>query len=186
MESQQLQVKYSTYFDLVNQTVEEVLSDIRSKFDYEITYTGSTAYLVFFEQNMQKISTNFIKGKPDSFIEASCLAEALLKDKPLWFTLTDEIPAEVLLSNYRVALTVALKIASEPTTYILDEGENQWIPKSHPKVELVTPVGLIEKEDYYDRIIKIMATCAYNKMDFQILPFAHLLYTIYLFSSDYR
>lgn len=176
---------YIRYKVLVDETVEEILTDVRSRTDFEVFDLGSTDYLKAFSENLEYVKQkSLISGEPDSFIVASCLADALLQKKLLTFDLNDDIPAEVLLINYRIALAVALKACAEPTTYRLNEETQCWISKIHPKVNMNIPYGIIPSDSLYDRIIKSWAVQAYNwEKPFHIVTFAHHLHTIYLLNS---
>ena len=153
---------YGRYEIMVNETVEEVLTDVRSRTDFKILNLGSISYLEIFRENLEYVQSKpLIRGEPDSFIIASCLANALLQKKLLTFDLTDDTPAEVLLINYRIALAVALKACAEPTIYSLDEKTQNWVPTCHPKVNMVIPYGINPSTSLYDSIIKAWATQEY-------------------------
>lgn len=194
-----LEEKYSMYVSLVNKIQAEQSKKLNVKDEKEmekyakLSFSKDNDYLILFEKYLNVICENLIKGKPDTFIVATCLMYSLI-NKPRLISLIDDDKAARLLDNpvalksanmmvshfnCVIALDVALKLISEPITYYEDE-KGECIEQKHPKVDIIVPEGIIEKSPLYSRICGSITNDHEVGEDFSIIQFSNLLHLIYL------
>ena len=174
----ELKEKYSEYVAIVNETVKKPFKENISESDLKSCWLSLDIdyyYLFYFEKYLEWISKNRIKGKPDSFIIASCLMYSIIKSPILKSEITSQEIEEYI--NYTIAFESALKVISEPTTYYEDDNSN-WIPVKHPKVEISIPNGIIKGSTLYDRIFHTIIIDA--ECDYYVMQLSNLFHLIYL------
>lgn len=126
--------KYPDYAKIVNYCMEKVLLEL--DFDCK-KYQVNTDYEYFipFENYLKDIIVKHLSGPPDSFIIGSCLAYALIDSKRISLKNTQKATQTLLMLNYKIAIEVALNLASEPLIYIKDM-KGKFTPNKLKKVNL--------------------------------------------------
>lgn len=177
----ELETRYKDYVELVNAQVQETLKDLKKALSLDIIEVNEKPkYLISFDDYKKRICKNRIKGKPDSFILATCLIYSII-DNPIIIIKTDGEIAGIknikLSINIDIAMKCAFQIISEPSTYYEDL---IWIEEKHPKVNIAVPDGLIKKQELYKRIINTIYNDELEDKRASIMQFSNLLHLIYL------
>ena len=161
---QKLEAKYADYVKVVDEAIQNMITNVEKEVPVTILKEPmGHRYLILFEKYLDWICKNRIKGKPDTFVIASCLMYSLM-------------------NRIMICTDVALKIISKPITYDKDETNGEYtIPKCHPKKDIVVPEGLIQDNPLYSRIVRNIAKDYIANSDSRhIMQFSNLLQLIYL------
>lgn len=183
---EKLKKRYTSYISLVETEAKKceqivkkrIATDEISIKEEDVSLKNDYKYLLTFEQYRKSICENRIKGTPDTFILASCLIYALMKNPVI--KIEGACKAAEVSVSLEVAMNCALELISEPSTYY-DDGKGNWIEEKHPKVEINIPKGIIRDDDLSSRIeTTIFHSWAFGK-DIPIMQTSNLLHLIYLY-----
>ena len=184
---QKLEVKYADYVKVVDEAIQNMITKVEKEVPVTILKEPmGHRYLILFEKYLDWICKNRIKGKPDTFVIASCLMYSLMNRRMIFSddveNFNEKISKLIITINCQLAFDVALKIISEPITYDKDETNGEYIvPKYHPKKDIVVPEGLIQNNPLYSRIVRNIAKDYIANSDSRhIMQFSNLLQLIYL------
>ena len=144
-------------------------------------------WLLTYNQKLEDITENRINGKPDTFIEASCLILSLVESHYITTDYSDldvqtaQFRNKLLISiNLELAFSVAFKMIANPVTYV-EVSEGNWVKSlSKQNVKISVPKGIIENYPLYDRILRSIC----NGEDISIMQLSNMLHLIYLYSRD--
>lgn len=185
-----LEEKYANYVLIVEETIAETLANFGLKesdfADKDVFIESKNKnYLILFEKYINWICKNRIKGKPDSFIIATCMMYALIKE-PKWKLRNinsdiDEMQIFCINLNCKIAFDVAIKISSEPSTYY-ENSIGDWVEEKHPKVNMVVPEGMIKNSPLEERIFHSVAKDFIMGMDLYVMQMSNILHLIYLYN----
>ena len=184
---QKLEVKYADYVKVVDEAIQNMITNVEKEVPVTILKEPmGHHYLILFEKYLDWICKNRIKGKPDTFVIASCLMYSLMNRRMIFSddveNFNEKISKLIITINCQLAFDVALKIISEPITYDKDETNGEYIVrKYHPKKDIVVPEGLIQNNPLYSRIVRNIAKDYIANSDSRhIMQFSNLLQLIYL------
>ena len=184
---QKLEVKYADYVKVVDEAIQNMITNVEKEVPVTILKEPmGHHYLILFEKYLDWICKNRIKGKPDTFVIASCLMYSLMNRRMIFSddveNFNEKISKLIITINCQLAFDVVLKIISEPITYDKDETNGEYIvPKYHPKKDIVVPEGLIQNNPLYSRIVRNIAKDYIANSDSRhIMQFSNLLQLIYL------
>ncbi len=184
---QKLEVKYADYVKVVDEAIQNMITNVEKEVPVTILKEPmGHRYLILFEKYLDWICKNRIKGKPDTFVIASCLMYSLMNRIMIGTddveNFNGEIRKLIITINCQLAFDVALKIISEPITYDKDETNGEYtVPRCHPKKDIVVPEGLIQDNPLYSRIVRNIAKDYIANSDSRhIMQFSNLLQLIYL------
>ena len=130
----------------------------------------------------KKTSNEVDENKVDQHKIAACFCYALLRKKAFLFDLKDDIPAEMLLSNYMLAYSASLQIIylclidlylsskedqKIALAYDLQKHGSLWIPET------------TKSHDHYNLgRAKTLALNEYHDISFDLLAYADMMYWI--------
>lgn len=140
----------------------------------------------YYQEAIRKIKEYEIRGEPDTFIEASCMCEALIRFKCIYFDMASlaedgdvRLCNEVGMINYRIALDVALAMIEKVSVYEEQDGKLIEIPK-HMDKKMTVPTGIIPNAPLRERIIRGLVCRDLGVKDFSTFEFSNTLHLIYL------
>ena len=179
--------------DLVNmvrfQTIELIRKLKNSDEEYNFLEYDETNlnWLLAYKEKLEDIMETRINGKPDTFIEASCLILALAENN---YITTDYKDLDALTGQFRnklltsINLDLAFKIAfvmiSNPTTYV-EVSEGNWVKSPGKTVKNITfPDGIIKDYPLYDRIIRSLC----KGEEISVMQLSNMLHLLYLYNRD--
>lgn len=167
---QELKVQYKYYIDLVNKHVNEKMNKFKDK-SQNFNIDTSLEYLIYFSDEVNRISQTKIRGKLDSFTLASCLMYSLISRPVITIPSKDKeyVKSYILAINLDIATNCVFEIISEPITY--SEKNGVWVEEKHPKVNIDIQNRSIFRTVYCDELA--------NKRT-SIMQFSNLLHLIYL------
>lgn len=176
---QELKVQDKYYIDLVNKHVNEKMNKFKDK-SQNFNIDTSLEYLIYFSDEVNRISQTKIEGKPDSFILASCLMYSLISRPVITIPSKDSeyVKYHILAINIDIAMNCVFEIISEPITY--SEKNGVWLEEKHPKVNISIQNGIIKDSDLCLRIFNTVYHDELSKKRTSIMQFSNLLYLIYL------
>ncbi len=169
---------------IIKQTTEEAINNIapevREQHHVESSLReGQESRYSYYQTSIQAIKKYEIRGEADTFIEAACMCEALIRFKCVTFDIIVGMPNELALINYNIALNVALAMIQKCSVY--EEQGKRWveIPKQiSPKP--VVPIGIIPDASLRERIIRGLVCRDMAVKDFSTFEFSNTLHLIYL------
>ena len=143
-------------------------------------------WLLSYNEKLEDIMENRINGKPDTFIEASCLIFALVENNYITTNYSDtdaqtgQIRNKLLNSiNLDLAFKIAFEMISSPITYV-EVSEGNWVRSPSKTVKITMPEGIIENYPLYDRILRSIC----KGEEISIMQLSNMLQLIYLYSRD--
>lgn len=147
-----------------------------------ITNLHKKAYYTLFEQLINENDVHWI-GNPDTFKIAACLIAAIIEEKPLKFDVNENIPSDIVLYNYRLAVNVALDFLSttEIHTYTANSEGNFVVEQNHPTVKMAFPTGIIEAEEMYLSFCKSLAVRNLREYSTSLTSIAIILHLLYCY-----
>lgn len=183
--------------ELVNRIVEETVNslppEIREEFNVWICPLEQRKYFSIYDQKIEEIQKHGIRGKPDTFLEASCMCNALLKEKNVGFDIIkleealrkrkeDKTLRRLAFINYEIALKVVLSMIEEVTVYEEIE-RDQWVELQRTRSRKVKlPKGVIPNSPLETRIIHDFAYMDIGeKSDLNVMLFSDMLHLLFLF-----
>lgn len=140
----------------------------------------------YYQEAIRKIKGYEIRGEPDTFIEASCMCEALIRFKCVYFNMVSlaedgdvRLCNEIGMINYYIALDVALSMIEKVSVY--EEQDGKWSEISrHLDKKIKVPTGIIPNASLRERIIRGLACRDLGEKDFSTFEFSNTLQLIYL------
>ena len=155
-------------------------------------------WILWFDKELNSIEENRINGKPDTFIEAACLINAILNSNCITSNfdhedlLIQKIQDRLLLStNIELAFQVAFEMIANPITF-KRTSDNEWIEEKHelgsnkiitPK-NIVVPNGIISKSTLYERIMDSMCKDFKSNCPISTMQLSNILHLLYLYNRD--
>ena len=167
----------STFF---MQAISNIASEAREQYHVKSAFQeGQESRYSYYQMSIQAIKKYEIRGEPDTFIEASCMCEALIRFKCVAFDIIVGMPNELALINYNIALDVALAMIEKCSVY--EEHGEKWveIPKKISKKPVV-PIGIIPTAPLREKIIRGLVCRDMAVKDFSTFEFSNTLHLIYL------
>ena len=176
---QELKVQYKYYIDLVNKHVNEKMNEFKDK-SQNFNIDTSLEYLIYFSDEVNRISKTKIGGKLDSFTLASCLMYSLISHPVITIPSKDReyVKSYILAINLDIATNCVFEIISEPITY--SEKNGVWVEEKHPKVNISIQNGIIKDSDLCLRIFNTVYHDELSNKRTSIMQFSNLLHLIYL------
>lgn len=177
--------------ELVSRMTQEAVSriepEVREKYHVKSHFSeGEESRYEYYQEAIRKIKGYEISGEPDTFIEASCMCEALIRFKCVSFDMVGlakdadvRLYHEVGMINYRIALDVALAMIEKASVYEEQDGKWVEIPK-HMDKKMTVPTGIIPNAPLRERIIRGLVCRDLGVKDFSTFEFSNTLHLIYL------
>ena len=156
------------------------------------TFKPTFAWLQEYQDRLDFVKEERIRGTPDSFIEAACLINAIIEKYCLEIEY-DSVHSDVQSSfiynrltmdfNLEIAFEVAFEMISNPKTFV-EVSNGNWVESSNKKVIIQVPDGIIEKNPLFSRIKRsiykdYIADCPISEMQL-----ANMLHLLYLYCRD--
>lgn len=165
---------------ITEKAISNIASEAREQYHVEsVLYKNLESRYSYYQTSIQAIKKYEIRGEPDTFIEAACMCEALIRFKCVDFDVKVEIPKELVVINYNIALDVALAMIEKCSVY--EEQDEKWveIPKQMSQKPVV-PIGIIPTAPLRERIIRGFICRDVARKDFSTFEFSNTLHLIYL------
>lgn len=186
-------MKNATY-DWIWGQIEKSIVDIEAQFDsmekdsfnFSRTYGDKTKYIV---RDQYKIVRNDLKlkcyadqttdNKIDQHKIASCFCKALIQKKVFSFIVNDNISQNMLLSNYKLAYIVSLRIIYiYLIEYYYRSGQSNLAERLMDQKTLIVPETTETHDGYNTGRIKTLAINDYYGIEFDLLTYADMMYWI--------
>lgn len=171
---------------ITQEAVSRIEPEVREKYSIRLSSENKESRYEYYQEAIRKIKGCEIRGEPDTFIEASCMCEALIRFKCVGFDVASlaedrdvRLCNEVGMINYRIALDVALAMIEKASVYEEQDGKWVEIPK-HMGKKMTVPTGIIPNAPLRERIIRGLACRDLGVKDFSTFEFSNTLHLIYL------
>lgn len=163
----------------------ELLVNAAKELHWNVTNLHKKAYYTLFDQFINENENVLWRGNPDTFKIAACLIAAIIEEKPLKFDVNENMPNDIALYNYRLAVNVALEFLSTTKihTYTADKNGNFVVEQTHPTVVMSFPAGIIEVEELYVSFCKSLAARDLQGYPPTITSIAIILHLLYCYCS---
>lgn len=171
--------------ELVDRSIKTVAGDLYFNKSYGVKIFGKPGwdYLIQFSAKLEDISNNKTEfEKPDSFIKASCLINAIINN-PVMVVLNEYGEAADKATfdlNLDIALCAALDMISSPITHEIND-DDEYVEKTHPKVDIKIPLGLDFSYSLNDRIKAAIYESYIEDADSSIPQMANFFELLYLY-----
>ena len=116
----------------------------------------------------------------------SCLMGAMVKCRPVSYTLTPKLPIEIFLSNYKIAFLSGVKALYllRIAQWILDGNMTDFVDAICSQKMFKFPKTQSEHDEYSVGRIKALALTDCRNQAFDILAYADMLYWIERFNDE--
>ena len=178
----------------IEMSIVDIENNINSKFgdrwNFRRRYETNEAHdIIYKEYNIIKhrlkshvYKNNAVSKRIDQHKIAACFCNAFLNKKMFVFNMDDDIPAEILLSNYQLAYTVSLRIIFIflVERYLSsDDPDIQALAQTLlDKKTLVAPNTTHTHDAYHLGRIKTLALNEFYHIEFDILGYAATMFWI--------
>ena len=174
----------------------QIYNDLSSQYikSYNVTLDTSTAFknrvCSEYDEYRRDLHLNYFNNVDNALIDrhkiCSCIMGALIKCRSVSYSMSDDMPVDIFLSNYKIAFFAGVK-----SLYFLRIA--QWLRDGNMEdhVEALSKQEMFKfpktqpgHDEYSLGRIKALALTDCHKQDFDVLAYADMLYWIERFNEE--